>query len=295
MMECDPRGPLVIHAVKLYAAADGQSFLTFGRIYSGTIRPATQVRVLGEAYSPQDDEDAAFATVEAIYIPRGQLRTEVTMAKAGNWVLLQGLDNSIAKTATITTAKKPETMGFEGQDNNDLHIFAPLKFPQAGGESVMKLAIEPLNPAELPKMVEGLRRVSKAYPMIKTKVEESGEHILLGTGELYMDCVMHDLRHVYSDIEVKVADPIVSFRETVIDTSSIKCFSETANKRNKLTFMAEPLDEGLAEKLEENKSRLGPEKARSFLSDSIQLGLVVVALRMGLWRLANAWHKHFDG
>jgi translation elongation factor EF-G len=69
----------------------------------------------------------------------------------------------------------------------------------------MKLAVEPLNPAELPKMVEGLRRVSKSYPMSSTRVEESGEHVLFGTGELYLDCIMHDLRTVYSDIEVKVA------------------------------------------------------------------------------------------
>ena len=92
----------------------------------------------------------------------------------------------------------------------------------------MKLAVEPLNPAELPKMVEGLRRVSKSYPMSATRVEESGEHVLFGTGELYLDCVMHDLRTIYSDIEVKVADPVVGFRETVVETSSVKCFSEVS-------------------------------------------------------------------
>lgn len=80
-----------------------------------------------------------------------------------------------------------------------------LLLSQAGGEATMKLAVEPLNPAELPKMVEGLRRVSKSYPMSSTRVEESGEHVLFGTGELYLDCIMHDLRTVYSDIEVKVA------------------------------------------------------------------------------------------
>lgn len=32
------------------------------------------------------------------------------------------------------------------------------------------------------------------------QVEESGEHIILGTGELYLDCVMHDLRKMYSEI-----------------------------------------------------------------------------------------------
>lgn len=144
----------------------------------------------------------------------------------------------------------------------------------------MKLAVEPFNPAELPKMVEGLRRVSKSYPMSTTRVEESGEHVLFGTGEIYLDCVMHDLRTIYSDIEIKVADPVVGFRETVVETSSVKCISEvsssgfvvlhtvsisilmspvmlmilqTANKRNKLTFIAEPLDDGLAEQLENGK------------------------------------------
>ena len=86
-----------------------------------------------------------------------------------------------------------------------------LLLSQAGGEATMKLAVEPLNPAELPKMVEGLRRVSKSYPMSSTRVEESGEHVLFGTGELYLDCIMHDLRTVYSDIEVKVAGKMLSF------------------------------------------------------------------------------------
>jgi len=52
--------------------------------------------------------------------------------------------------------------------------------------------------------VEALRRINKSYPLVTTKVEESGEHVILGTGELYMDCVMHDLRHLYSDMEVRL-------------------------------------------------------------------------------------------
>lgn len=42
---------------------------------------------------------------------------------------------------------------------------------------------------------------------------------------------MHDLRKMYSDIEIKVDDPVVSFCETVVETSSIKCFAETPNKK----------------------------------------------------------------
>ncbi len=38
--------------------------------------------------------------------------------------------------------------------------------------------------------VEGLRKINKSYPLALTKVEESGEHAILGTGELYLDSVM---------------------------------------------------------------------------------------------------------
>jgi U5 small nuclear ribonucleoprotein component len=71
-------------------------------------------------------------------------------------------------------------------------------------------------------MLDGLRRVPKSYPLLRTKVEESGEHVIVGTGELYLDCVMHDLRLMYAEIEVKTADPCVSFCETIVETSSLK-------------------------------------------------------------------------
>ena len=80
------------------------------------------------------------------------------------------------------------------------------------------------------------------YPLSTVKVEESGEHTLLGPGELYLDCVMRDLRE-QTEIEIKVSDPVVAFAETVVETSSLKCFAETPNKLNKITMIAEPLQQ----------------------------------------------------
>lgn len=226
---------LLVHATKLYKL-NGHIW-TLGRVYAGTLRAAQEVRVLGPSFS-EDDEDVSSATIQALAIPRGRNIMHISSVGPGNWVLLQGVDGTISKSATIID---------DSSSLDDANVFHPLRFPSAGGESVVKVAIEPLNPSELPKMVHGLRELGKLYPMAQTKVEESGEHILMGTGELYMDCLLHDLRE---HLEVKVADPIVSFRETVVETSAIPCVSETANKRNKFTFMAEPLDEGLAEELE---------------------------------------------
>ena len=61
---------------------------------------------------------------------------------------------------------------------------------------MVKIAVEPLHPSDLPKMVEGLRKISKTYPALQTKVEESGEHIVVGMGEIYLDSAMKDLREV---------------------------------------------------------------------------------------------------
>jgi len=89
-------------------------------------------------------------------------------------VLISGIDKMILKTATLTDAKEDIPM----------EIFRPLEYRT---ESVFKVACEPLMPSELPKMLEGLRMIGKSYPLSKLKVEESGEHIIYGTGELYMD------------------------------------------------------------------------------------------------------------
>jgi U5 small nuclear ribonucleoprotein component len=219
MKACDPNGPLMIHITKLYNSADGEKFDAFGRVMSGTIRSGQKVRVLGEGFTVDDDEDMTIQTVDSVSIFESRYRIDTREVVAGNWVLLSGVDQSITKTATITSVDA---------DPNELYIFKPLRFMTS---AVMKIAIEPVNPSELPKMLEGLRNVNKSYPILITRVEESGEHIILAPGELYMDSALHDLRKLYSEIDLKVADPVVRFCETVLETSSLKCFAETPNKK----------------------------------------------------------------
>ena len=48
-----------------------------------------------------------------------------------------------------------------------VYIFRPLKFNTC---SAIKIAVEPHNPSELPKMLDGLRKVNKSYPLLTTKV-----------------------------------------------------------------------------------------------------------------------------
>ncbi len=73
---------------------------------------------------------------------------------AGNWVLLEGLDATITKTATLV----PEFL------EEEVHIFRPLQFQT---QSVVKIATEPLNPSELPKMVRPHRCMVEPAPFAR--------------------------------------------------------------------------------------------------------------------------------
>src|SRR5277367_5010302 len=242
MAQCDQDGPLVVQISKLFNTSDASGFQSFGRVMSGTARSGQQVRVLGEGYSIDDEEDMSMATISDVWITETRYNIPTDGVPAGNWVLLGGIDNSIVKSATIVSPKL--------EDDEDAYIFKPIRhFTQ----SVFKVAVEPINPSELPKMLDGLRKINKSYPLITTKVEESGEHVILGTGELYIDCVLHDLRRLYAEMEIKVSDPVTRFCETVVETSAIKCYAMTPNKKNKITMVAEPLDTGIAEDIERGK------------------------------------------
>ncbi|KXH67826.1 elongation factor Tu GTP binding domain-containing protein [Colletotrichum salicis] len=245
MKACNQDGPLVVHVTKLFSTADAKSFYSFGRVLSGTAHPGSQVRVLGEGYSIDDDEDMAMATISDVFIAESRYNIPTDGVPAGNFVLLGGVDNSIVKTATLIPPKL--------EDDEDPYIFKPVTHFT---ESVLKVAVEPINPSELPKMLDGLRKIQKSYPLITTKVEESGEHIVLGTGELYMDCVLHDLRRLYADMEIKISDPVTRFCETVVEQSATKCYAITPNKKNKITMVAEQLDKGISEDIESGKVKI---------------------------------------
>ena len=225
MLSCDAEGPLMINITKLYPSPDALEFHAFGRILSGTAKAGMQVKVMGEGYSPEDEEDMAIARIEHVWVHESRYRLpagEEGIA-AGNFVLLGGIDNSIVKSATVSSGISPAD-----ESADEVRIFAPLKHIT---QSVLKIAVEPVQPSELPKMLDGLRKINKTYPLVETRVEESGEHVILGTGELYLDSVMHDMRRMFAEIEIKVSDPVVRFCETVVETSALKCYADTPNKK----------------------------------------------------------------
>lgn len=90
---------------------------------------------------------------------QGRYKIEVEELHAGNLVLIDGIDQAILKTATITHSN---------EQIHGLDILSPLKF---WTQPTIRVAIEPLIPSELPKMMEAIRRASRSYVLLKSKVE----------------------------------------------------------------------------------------------------------------------------
>lgn len=118
---------------------------------------------------------------------------------------------------------------------------------------VVRVAVEPKNPGDLPKLVEGLKRLAKSDPMVQCIFEESGEHIIAGAGELHLEICLKDLEEDHACIPLKKSDPVVSYRETVSAESSEICLSKSPNKHNRLHLSAVPMPDGLADDIESGK------------------------------------------
>ena len=69
---------------------------------------------------------------------------------------------------------------------------------------VVRVAVEAKNPSDLPKLVEGLKRLSKSDPMVQCIIEESGEHIVAGAGELHLEICLKDLEEDHAGVPLKV-------------------------------------------------------------------------------------------
>jgi len=238
---CDPNGPLMMYISKMVPTSDKGRFFAFGRVFAGTISAGMKIRILGSNYEVGKKDDLFIKSVQRTVIMMGRKTEPVDSVPVGNTVAIVGIDQFVTKTATLTT------------DETSYPIVS-MKFSVS---PVVRVAVEPKNPGDLPKLVEGLKRLSKSDPLVQCTIEESGEHIVAGAGELHLEICIKDLQDDYmGGAPIVVSEPVVTFRETVIQESSQVCLSKSPNKHNRLFVTARPLEEGLAEEIDLGK--LGP-------------------------------------
>jgi len=257
LRECNQKGPLMVYVSKMVPSADKGRFIAMGRVFSGAVESGHKVRIMGANYTPGSKTDLSIKSIQRVVVMMGRYQEAVKSIPAGNIVGLVGVDQYILKTASIT-----------GEEDSEAFPLRDMKYSVS---PVVRVAVEAKSPADLPKLVEGLKRLSKSDPLVVITHEESGEHVVAGAGELHLEICLKDLQEDFmGGAELKINDPVVSFRETVEKESSIQCLSKSMNKHNRVFARAQPLGEEFCAAMDEGRLNVkeDPKLRGRFIADN---------------------------
>jgi len=237
---CDKDGPLMIFISKMVPTNDKGRFYAFGRVFSGVVSTGQKVRIMGPNYVPGSKNDLSIKNIQRTVIMMAGKVEAVPDVPCGNTVGLVGVDQYLLKQGTIATAE-------------DAHNIRVMKYSVS---PVVRVAVDVKNASDLPKLVDGLKKLSKSDPLVLCYTEESGEHIIAGCGELHVEICLKDLVEEYAKCDIKKGDPVVTYKETVTEESNQMCLSKSPNKHNRLFMKASPLGDELSALIEDEK--IGP-------------------------------------
>jgi len=234
---CDGEGPLCMYVSKMVPTSDKGRFFAFGRVFSGTIRSGQKVRIMGPNYEFGKKEDLAVKNIQRTVLMMGRRTEAVESVPCGNTVALVGIDQFLVKSGTLA-------------DEDQAHPLTNMKYSVS---PVVRVSVSPKNPAELPKLVEGLKRLAKSDPLVQIQIDENtNEHIVAGAGELHLEICLKDLEEDFMNgAELVKGEPVVGYRETVTKESRMMMLSKSPNKHNRIFCKAEPMEEGIAEDIDD--------------------------------------------
>jgi ribosome assembly protein 1 len=257
---------------------DPEHLIGFARLYSGTLSVGDEVYVLPPKFTPANPRAAPVpqkVKVEALYLLMGRGLESLESVPAGVIFGIEGLAGHVLKSGTLCST-------LEGGIN--------LAGVNLGTQPIVRVALEPENPTDLDKMVRGLKMLEQSDPCAVYEVLESGEHVLATAGELHLERCLKDLRERFARCEISVGEPIVPYRESIVQQAEMNpprhkelprgtVIAETSSKQITIRTRVRPLPIEVTEFLTKNagaikrlyaERRAREEKKRETREDSPQ-------------------------
>ncbi|KAI9790730.1 MAG: Cytoplasmic GTPase/eEF2-like protein (ribosomal biogenesis) [Peltula sp. TS41687] len=188
---------------------DPEHLIGFARLYSGTLSVGDEIYVLPPKYSPANPDahpGPSKTTITALYLMMGRSLEVLTSVPAGVVFGVAGLEGHILKSGTLCS-----------QATGGVNL-AGLTM---GSPPIVRVALEPENPSDLDKMINGLKLLVQSDPAAEYEVLESGEHVIVTAGELHLERCLKDLRERFARCEIQVGEAIVPYRETIVSAAEM--------------------------------------------------------------------------
>ncbi|TMW65312.1 hypothetical protein Poli38472_007954 [Pythium oligandrum] len=189
-------------------APDEEVYVAMGRVFSGVLKEGASMYVLDpkfQGHTPGKDELKHVTRLDA-----GLLRPYMMMGRelhaqnevpAGNIVGIIGLHEHILKTATLSSTLACPSL---------------TRMPYQA-KPIVRVAVEPEDPRNFAALEAGLQRLYRSDPTAEVHVQETGEHVIVALGELHLERCIKDLKERFAKVAVRVSEPLVGFRESVVD------------------------------------------------------------------------------
>lgn len=186
---------------------DSDCLIGFSRLYSGTIKIGDELHVYGPKYDPaKPDKHISTIVVENLFLIMGRELVALQEVPAGNVFGIAGLEGKVLKNGTLCS----------------LSPGINLAGVNLASAPIVRIALEPVYPGDLPKLIAGLKMLNQADPCVEVFLQESGEHVILTAGELHLQRCLKDLRERFARCEIQESEPIVPFRETIVKAPEMK-------------------------------------------------------------------------
>jgi len=162
--------------------------LSYVRVYSGTLKAGTEV------YNTTKQKSERIGRLLLMHADKRE-----------------GLEEGFAGEIVACIGLKESTTGDTLCDSNNIISLSPIQF----AEPVISLSIEPATADDQEKMGAALNRLAVEDPTFKvTYNQETGQTIIAGMGELYLEIIVDRLKREFG-VNVKTGAPQVAYRETI--------------------------------------------------------------------------------
>ncbi|XP_028707062.2 elongation factor-like GTPase 1 isoform X2 [Macaca mulatta] len=311
-----------------------ESFIAFARVFSGVARRGKKIFVLGPKYSPLEFlrrvplgfsappdglppvPHMAYCALENLYLLMGRELEYLEEVPPGNVLGIGGLQDFVLKSATLCSLPSCPP-------------FIPLNFEAT---PIVRVAVEPKHPSEMPQLVKGMKLLNQADPCVQILIQETGEHVLVTAGEVHLQRCLDDLKERFAKIHISVSEPIIPFRETITKPPKVDMVNEeigkqqkvavihqmkedqnkipegiqvdsvglititTPNKLATLTVRAMPLPEEVTQILEENSDLIrSMEQLTSSLNEGENTQVIHQKIQEKIWEFKGKLEQHLTG